>query len=244
MAASPCLHIRRLEPRWIRRLTMRNLNLKSFLFILLVFSGLVWFIVATASELNMEKFLDFMRPIPTVVTVDLLFIAVFTKWGWRWKLLRGWLVPFPDLNGTWQGQIQTNWKDAQGKMPGPIPVILTINQTFWSISCVMRTAEMESRSFVEGFSIDKERQLRQLCYSYTSKPKVSLRDRSTPHDGTMLFNIIAQPVGKLVGEYWTQRHTTGTVTLNFRTKKLLDEIPNDLPEHPVSGGKKRVDGGN
>jgi hypothetical protein len=212
---------------------MRNLNLKPFLFILLGFSGLVWFAIATASGLNMKNLLDFMRPIPNVVTVDLLLVGFFMKWGWRWKLLQGWLVPFPDLNGTWQGQIQTNWKDTQGKIPGPIPTMLTINQTFGRISCVMRTAEMESHSYGEGFRIDTERQIRQLCYSYTSKPKASLRNRSTPHDGTILFNIISKPVRKLEGEYWTQRQTTGTVILIFHSKELLEELPSDMLKHPM-----------
>ena len=96
---------------------MKNLNLKPFLSILLVFSGLAWFAIAAARGLNMKNLLDFMRPIPDVVTVDLLLVAFFMKWGWRWKHLQGWLVPFPDLNGTWQGTIQTNWKDASGSTP-------------------------------------------------------------------------------------------------------------------------------
>ena len=184
----------------------------------------------------MKNLFEFMRPIPDVVTVDLFFIGFFIKWGWRCKWLQGWLVPFPDLNGTWQGKIQTNWKDTQGNTPGPIPVILTINQSFIRISCVMRTAEMESHSYVEGFCIDRERQVRQLCYSYTSKPKASLRDRSTPHDGTIIFNIIGKPVHKLEGEYWTQRQTLGTITLNFLTKNLLDEFPSDSTMRPLANG--------
>lgn len=213
---------------------MKNLNLKPFLFILLIFSGLVWFAIATAGGLNMKNFFDFMQPIPKVVSADILLVGFFMKWGWRWKWLQGWLVPFPYLNGTWRGQIQTNWKDAQGKITGPIPVILTINQTFGRISCVMRTTEMESHSYVEGFCIDKENQIRQLCYSYTSKTKASLRDRSTPHDGTILLNIIGKPVNKLEGEYWAQRQTIGTVKLTFLTKKLLDEFPSDFPVRPLS----------
>jgi hypothetical protein len=213
---------------------MKNLNLKPFLFILLIFSGFVWFAVAKANGLDMKKIVDFMKPIPTVVTADLLLAAFFMRWGWRWKRLQGWLVPFPDLNGTWQGHIQTNWKDAKGKTPGPIPVILTINQTFGRINCIMRTAEEESRSYVEGFCIDKEKQIRQLCYSYTSKPKAILRDRSTPHDGTILFNIIGRPVNKLEGEYWTQRQTIGTVTMTFLTKNLLEEFPSNSPICPLS----------
>lgn len=213
---------------------MRNLNLKPFLFILLGFSGLVWFAVATVSGLNMQDIFQFMQPIPKVVTADLLLVGFFMKWGWRWKLLQGWLVPFPKLNGTWQGNIQTNWKDKDGNTPGPIPVVLTIKQSFGHVSCVMRTAEMESYSYLEGFCIDRERQIRQLCYSYTSKPKAGLRDRSTPHDGTILFNIIGTPVNKLVGEYWTQRQTTGSVSLTLRTKYLLDELPSDFLKHPMT----------
>ena len=212
----------------------KNLNLKPFLFILLGFSGLVWFVIAAAGDLNMGELWDFMRPVPQVVTADLLLIFLFVQWGWRWKLLQGWLVPFPDLNGSWIGNLQTHWRDEHGKTPGPISVMLTIKQSFVQMSCVMRTAEMVSHSYLEGFRIDRERQMRQLCYSYTSRPKVALRDRSTPHDGTILFNIVGDPVQKLEGEYWTQRRTTGTVVLTFETKDLFDELPSDLPAHPMS----------
>jgi hypothetical protein len=220
---------------------MKNLNLKPFLFILLVFSGLVWFGIATASGLNMQSFFDFMRPIPKVVTADLLLVGIFMKWLWRWKRLQSWLIPFPDLNGTWQGHIQTNWKDAEGKTSGPIPTMLSIKQSFGRMSCVMRTGEMESHSYLEGFCIDKDGQIRRLCYSYTSKPKAALRDRSTPHDGTILFNIIGNPVRKLEGEYWTQRQTTGFVTLTFRTAELLDELPADLLAHPMMASEAETE---
>jgi hypothetical protein len=213
---------------------MKNLNPKPFLYILLPFSGIVWFAYATANGFNLREFKDFMRPIPTVVSADGFLVFFFIKWAWKWKRFQGWLVPFPDLNGTWQGTIQTSWKDASGGTPGPIPVILTIKQTLVHLSCVMRTAEMESHSYVEGFHIDGERQLRRLCYSYTSRPKTSLRDRSAPHDGTILFSIIGKAVRKLEGEYWTQRQTTGTVIVVFKTKELLDTLPADFPNHPMT----------
>ncbi len=223
---------------------MKNLNMKPFWYILAAYSVLVLFVAAMVQGFDLRNFLDILRLVPVVATADGIAYFVFAAWLWRWKRLQVWLIPFPDLNGTWQGNIQTNWKDIEGKTPGPIPTILTIKQSFGLLSCVMRTSEMESYSYLEGFCIDKEAQVRRLCYSYTSRPKAALRDRSTPHDGTMLLNIIGKPVHKLEGEYWTQRWTTGTVTLTFRTKELLDEMPNDLPEHPVSGTKKRVNGGN
>ena len=215
---------------------MRNLNPKPFLYAIVGFSVIVWFILITISGFDINNLLSLLKPFPNVVTADALLVTVFIKWGWRLSVFHDWLVPFPDLAGTWQGSLQTDWKDENGNVPGPIPVILTIHQSFLHISCVMRTAEMESHSYAEGFVIDRERQIRQLCYSYTSKPRSSLRDRSTPHDGTILFRLSGEPVNKLVGEYWTQRKTTGTVTMTFKTKELLDELPTDIPAHPVASG--------
>jgi len=220
---------------------MKNLNIKPFLYLLAGFSTIVLFLAALVQGFNLRNFIDVLRLIPTVATADGIAYLVFTVWLWRWKILQGWLIPFPDLNGTWQGHIQTNWKDAEDKTPGPIPTILTIKQSFGRMSCVMRTGEMESHSYLEGFCIDKDAQVRRLCYSYTSRPKASLRERSTPHDGTMLFSIIGKPVYKLEGEYWTQRQTKGTVSLTFRINKLLDEIPGDFPAHPVTSAEGYTD---
>lgn len=213
---------------------MKNLNIKPFLFLLAGFSTIVLFLAAVIQGFDLHNFVDVLRLIPIVATADGIAYFIFTTWFWRWKPLQGWLIPFPDLNGSWQGYIQTSWKDSEGHMPNPIPVILTIKQRFSQMSCVMRTVEMESHSYLEGFSIDKDAQVRKFCYSYTSRPRSSIRGRSTPHDGSILFNIIGSPVKKLNGEYWTQRQTTGTVELAFRTKVLLDELPNDLLVNPVN----------
>lgn len=214
---------------------MRNLNTKPFLYLLAAFSAIVLFLAALVRGFDLRNFIDVLLLIPIVATADVLGYLAFTTWLWRWKKLQGWLIPFPDLNGTWQGEIQTTWKDSEGNTPGPILTVLTIKQTFGRLSCVMRTEEMESHSYLEGFCIDKDAQIRRLCYSYTSRPKATLRGRSTPHDGTMLLNIIGSPVRKLQGEYWTQRRTTGSVTLSYRTRKLLDEMPTHFPEHPMAG---------
>jgi hypothetical protein len=214
---------------------MKNINISAFGYIFLGISAILWFVIAWATGLDISKFFDLLRLLPTVATIDFILFAVFSKWGWRWKYFQGWLVLFPDLNGTWQGHIQTTWKNPQTEVsPGPIPVILTIKQSFGKISCVMRTAEMTSYSFVEGFKLDEDRQIKQLAYSYTSKPKASVTDRSMPHDGTILLDIIGKPESKLKGQYWTARKTTGEIVLEFREADLLDDLPDDLDTHPVT----------
>lgn len=207
---------------------MRNVNLKPFWYLLAAYSAIVLFIAALIQGKDLRSFLEVIRLVPIMVSADGVAYFLFATWLWRWKGLQGWLVPFPDLSGTWQGFVQTNWKDADGNTPKPIPAILTIKQSFGKMSCVMRTSEMESHSYLEGFCLDKDAQIRRLCYSYTSKPKATLRERSTPHDGTVLLNIIGKPVHKLEGEYWTQRNTIGSVSLKFLTKALLEEMPSNV----------------
>ena len=99
----------------------------------------------------------------------------------------------------------------------------------------MRTKEMESRNFISGFDIDKDNQKLRLVYSYISEPKQSIRDRSPQHKGTMLFDIIKDNGHiKLIGNYWTERQTTGKVELEFWKKERLEKYLDELGEHPVS----------
>ncbi|MFC1495195.1 hypothetical protein ACFL6W_07940 [Thermodesulfobacteriota bacterium] len=213
---------------------MKNLNYKVFLYIILGISAIVWVVIAALTGKNMSQLNDFFGILPTVASVDLVIYFGFRQWGWKWKAFHDWLVPFPNLSGTWQGYAKTTWKNPKtGEVLGSIPVILTIKQSFDRISCVMRTLEMTSYSFSEGFRIEKDNQIKQLAYIYTSKPKYSLDHRSLPHDGTIVFDIIGNPTTKLIGQYWTSRKSTGEIKLTYWGEEILDEIPEDLANHPM-----------
>ncbi|HHR5880433.1 TPA: hypothetical protein ACS7XF_000332 [Providencia alcalifaciens] len=219
---------------------MRNLTFKSAIYILVGLSAIILFILAYFYKLDLSKIFDFLGLIPKVVSIDLLFIAIFVKWGWKLTFFRGWLVPFPNLNGTWVGYIHSDWKNpSTGEKVPPIAVMLTIKQSFLNINCMMRTSEMESSSYSEGFLIDSERQIKNLSYSYSSKPRLSLTKRSIPHDGTVVLKIIEIPSKKLVGRYWTERSTKGEISLKYHSKNLLEELPEDLIEHPVTEDENR-----
>lgn len=214
--------------------------MKSSLYLLVGISAVVWFSLAYISGLDLSKVKDFFGLVPKVVSIDLLIVVVFVKWGWKLKLFRGWLVPFPNLNGSWLGFIHSDWKNPDtGESPPPIPVMLTINQSFFHISCMMLTSEMESSSYSEGFLIEPDRQIKNIAYSYTSKPRLSLRERSIPHDGTAVFKIVEKPKLKLIGRYWTERLTKGEIVLEHHSIELLEELPDDLGEHPVTEVENR-----
>jgi len=216
---------------------MKNLNVKYLLYLLLGISGAAWFAAAAYSRVDLTNFIDFIKLLLTVVTVDLFFIGIFVKWAWKWRIFRDWLVPFPDLQGTWQGVVMSSWVDSKtNNRVAAISCILSIKQSFTKISCVMRTMEMASYSFAEDFRIEADNQIRQFCYSYTSRPLPSVTDRSPIHKGTIIFSIIGKPAKKLSGYYWTARKTTGEIELTYRCRDILDEIPDDLMKHPMKNG--------
>lgn len=214
---------------------MNYLNKKYYIWLLIGFSVFVYLIILYLFPITNKTLFNYLKPISIVVALDIIFVFIFSKYIWKWKLLYNWLVPFPNLNGTWRGFIKSTWVDPKtNKRPEPIPVILTIKQSLLSISCVMRTQEMESYSFISGFVINQDNQILRLVYSYDSIPKQTVKDRSPQHFGTMIFNITNDDERELIGEYWTGRKTTGTINLNFWKKEQLDKYQENLGEHPVS----------
>lgn len=215
---------------------MKNVKTRPFAFFLfglfaLCFAGLAFATGAPLKDIQSALMIGY-KTVPILLFVWMGFVG----YAWKWRIFRDWLVPFPDLEGTWQGTLQTTWIDPNtGESPGPIPVIVTIKQSFARVSCVMRTAEMTSRSYFADFWLDSDEQLRKLGYCYSSAPLPSVVERSQPHEGTMAFEIIGDPVEKLRGNYWTTRKTTGEVVLTFRGRQRLDEFPSDLGDHPMKG---------
>lgn len=90
---------------------------------------------------------------------------------------------------------------------------------------------MSSWSYLADFWLDTDEQIRKLGYSYSSTPRITVQERSDPHDGTMVLEIIGDPVSKLKGVYWTTRKTTGEVVLSKRCEERLDDFPEEFGEH-------------
>jgi hypothetical protein len=214
---------------------MKNIQIKSSIYILVGISSIALFVLAWISNVDLSIAKEFFMLVPKVVTFDLILIFIFTKFAWKWKIFKGWLVPFPNLNGSWSGVINSSWVNPEtGEGTPPIPVLLVIHQSFFNISCKMLTSEMDSYSVSESFQISSERQIKQLMYIYTSKPRISLDNRSLPHDGAIVFDIVEEPSRKLKGRYWTERKKTGEINLKFYNKKKLEDFPEDLGRHPVT----------
>jgi hypothetical protein len=213
---------------------MNNINKRTLLSLLLGVSVIVFYAFFELQDTETIEFTTLASLISKVVSVDLLILGIFSTYLWRFKMFRGWLVPFPDLQGTWKGSIQTTWVDERkGELPDAVSAILTIKQSFLNISCVMRTEEMTSRSSYSGFMLDADKQLKRLIYSYESNPSPLVKVTSPQHYGTMMFEIVENPDLKMVGEYWTNRKTTGQIEMSFWQSDMLEYFPDDIGDHPI-----------
>jgi len=209
---------------------------KSAIYVFVIISGLALFASSMIRGIELSRPNGLIALLPSVVMVDAVAFIIFSKWVWHLRLLRGWLVLIPDLRGTWAGTIQSTWINPDTGCPvGPIPAIVTIRQSLISVSVVVTTGEMTSRSYVAGYRIDQDQQLCKLCYSYTSQPDPSVSDRSTAHDGTQALDILEGTPLRMRGDYWTQRKTTGKVELERTSAKVRRVVSPDSLDHPLSG---------
>lgn len=197
-----------------------------------------WAAVLYVSKTGLAISWDAVKQLPAVVTVYAVLSYIFTKWLWKLPFLQGWLVPFPNLQGTWQGEIRSTWRDPKTDQSlAPIPVILVIKQSFLSISCAMHTKESDSNSIAAQISHDEDGTLR-LSFNYTNRPKATVRDRIAMHDGAAMLRIVGGPRGLLEGEYWTSRRTTGDISLKFRSRALLEDFPANIACTPMAASGK------
>lgn len=143
------------------------------------------------------------------ITIVFIVCCLFSKIMWKWKVFQGWLVPFPNLNGAWSGCIESTFENAKKK----IQIDVSIKQTFFHVQVCLKTKESKSNSIVASFNIDKDRNIKQLCYTYRNEPKGKLLDRSPIHYGSVLLDINVSNE-KMEGTYWTERKTSGEIYLN------------------------------
>lgn len=210
---------------------MRHLKLEYYLWVVMTIAAGVWWL--STPNLPPDWFLT--AKIGGMVSAALAAAWLFDTYVWRWSALHDWLVPFPDLNGTWSGNIQSTWKDPKtGKPVAPISTTLVIKQSFSRLSAVMLTGEMRSDSVAAEFVLEPDAQIRKLIYSYRSRPIASVTHRSPEHDGTAEFQVIQGSPMRLKGRYWTARGTTGDIDLTFASVQQLEEFPKGMPPHPMS----------
>jgi hypothetical protein len=204
---------------------MKNIRKEVAIWIQLGSFICVWLLLLLPSGSPIQIGWETLRRFPEAVMIYSAGHLLFTARAWRWKAFQGWLVPFPDLQGTWAGTIQTTWKDSATELtPAPIPVLLVIRQSFSSVHCVMYSKESMSSSTAAQIVDAEGSGQSQLCFIYSNWPLALVRDRSQMHEGAVILKMVRKPKRVLEGQYWTDRKTTGDIQVLFRSKNLMDRF--------------------
>lgn len=166
-----------------------------------------------------------IKQIPSAIAIYALVGIVFVKWCWRWRFLHGWLIMVPYLQGTWHGELKSDWTNPEtGQRIPPIPIAIVIRQTFSSINITLMTSESSSYSTAADINAVLGGEQLYLTYTYTNRPKAIIRDRSQIHDGAAILKIVKTPLS-LEGEYWTSRKTRGDIEVKLQSRKLAEKFP-------------------
>ncbi|GBG06196.1 hypothetical protein PAT3040_00709 [Paenibacillus agaridevorans] len=195
---------------------------------ILVTVGIVAFclsILIVTADISDVTFMNVFKSISTATLITFIFHFVFKKWIWQYQwipLLNPLIVLVPNLHGTWEGTLRSNWTNPEtGKAVEPKKLVVFIRQTFVTISVEIHTDEMISKSYLAGFRTDLDTQTHELCYTYTSKASANTVSFNPWHDGTAKLEIHQNSTLRLKGDYWTLRETTGTIEIQRVSKKIL-----------------------
>ena len=188
----------------------------------LIIWGVILLVSKTYTSIDLWSAL---RQIPQAISLYAITGIIFTKWLWRLPMLQGWLIKVPNLQGTWKGELKSDWVNPEtGKGVDQIPIILVVRQTFSSIKCTLMTEESISYSTTADINVIPNSEDLYLIYSYTNRPKATIRDRSPIHDGASILKIIRKPEMRLEGEYWTSRKTRGDMSLKLESLNLVEKF--------------------
>ncbi len=199
---------------------MKNIKQNYEHWLYIVPFALIWLFLIKVFGATTLK--DQVMRIPDSGGYTVVFYFLFSKFLWKWPIFQKWFVPYPNLQGTWQGYLHSTWKNPETKKRiDPIPVQFCIKQDFENLYIAMFTKESASYSQAAQFITETDGS-QCIKYIYTNKPKQTVRERSEIHEGTAELRIIHKSQIELHGGYWTSRETTGEIEL----KKVSDQLTN------------------
>jgi len=207
---------------------MKNLNKRLEVWFYVVPFVMSWMLIIQISGIAPLVSYEAIKKIPDAVMFTGLFYYLFSKYWWRSKLFKKWLIPYPNLQGTWEGEIKSTWVNPKTKKAiDPIKVQFCIKQSFEDINISMFTKESNSYSQAASFIYENDSTVG-LSFTYSNKPNAVVRDRSEIHDGAACLRVVNLLNLALEGEYWTSRKTTGDIKITKISDKLTSHFVNNL----------------
>ncbi|WFB96755.1 hypothetical protein PDI73_04250 [Lactococcus lactis] len=146
----------------------------------------------------------FISIVLTPIVIFWIIYELFNRYMWKCKLLNK-LIGLPNINGKYEGILQSSFKDRTTGEPIPaIPAILEVVQTYDEIKFCISFPETNSSSRSNmGGLISFEGNIAEFAFTYRNNSR-DFEIESTSHDGMNIlrFNL---DNGMVQGEYFNNR---------------------------------------
>ena len=165
-------------------------------------------LLGAGNPLKWTALIAFILGVVGVAIANAYWRGIWKRWPWLSRAV------FPDLGGTWTGQLISTWIDpTDNSQLEPIAATVEIHQTFFKTAIILQTGESSSvstRCIMEPLrDVGKYR----LWYSYNNDPLAQVQNRSSPHEGVAWLEYDLSKPDQLRGRYFTARRTTGDMDL-------------------------------
>ena len=177
--------------------------------------------MAQGEETPSFRFISLVAMMISTVLVGIASVSWRYVWSWLPWIGR---KTFPDLTGTWEGNLVSTWINPEtGEGIPPIPTTIWIRQGIFRTSIKLRTGESTSYSIRCLLEADHEAGRFRFWYSYDNTPKAEHRYRSARHEGVAWLELdIDEDPNHLVGCYYTDRKTSGDIDVH-RTSTAVEK---------------------
>jgi hypothetical protein len=171
--------------------------------------GIVW---ATSGKLDTT----YAKATLTATSTVTLLLLAFDRWLWRYAPFR-WAVRRPVLHGTWKMIQRTTYEPRAHET---IESYLVVHQTYSTIRVNGLYAISDSQSLSADLAVDKSRCV--LVYIFRTDAHTMYRAGNPPSRGAAALKVGRKPWLHLVGDYWMERGTRGSVKSVAHTSKTYD----------------------
>ncbi len=148
---------------------------------------------------------------------------LFNKYLWnRWPCTR--FGNPPDLTGTWRVELKSSYKSPAGDAVPAVKAYAVVRQTYSTLSIRLMTEQSESH--LVASSVDQNADGTTFIYGvYQSDPSILLRSKvSEIHYGSFKYKVIGCPPSEVIGHYWTDRSTNGSIRFYDRAAAHHDSF--------------------
>ncbi|MBK8564437.1 MAG: hypothetical protein IPN76_14145 [Saprospiraceae bacterium] len=162
-----------------------------------------------------------LRAISAGISITSVFWVIHVKWLWKFPLFNQ-IIVRPNLNGTWEGELVSDWKGENGRQVAPKAIIVVIRQDFLNFHITTFTNNFIGVSYVESLLIDKPRGVQKVVYLY--KKETADYGTQESNEGVSELRLMSNDKQKLEGRYWTNIKTNGYLKLEKVSEKHVESF--------------------